>query len=278
LGERALRVALVIGAHANKDGQAYPGLSRIASITNIDKRGLYREINAIKRAGLIRIEHRFHPSGEAASNRYWLNFDEQVSSEETTPPAPPELVSSREATGAAQRSDTVPPPETIPVARRGDRRESRTDILIVKETEGAASHESVASSVTWGAEREVDSLFLKTGDLPSLGRSAPSASAPWCHTKSTGIPASGGVIHDTGAYEAEAKARKRANWLRSISAYVAKAYSPDASWPIWELMNKASQCWEELSKAEHGELDRLDKLMRQWRKETGQCRRRDRSL
>jgi hypothetical protein len=131
-------VAAVLAAHANKDGLAYPGLTLMASLSGIDKRGLHREITALERAEFIRIEHRFHPSGEPASNYYWLIFDEQVSSKETTPPAASEQVSPPEATDVAPRNDTVPPPERIPVASADDRRESRTVILTAKGTEGAA--------------------------------------------------------------------------------------------------------------------------------------------
>src|SRR5215472_5358672 len=49
-----MRVLIAIAAHADKAGKAHPGLSRIASLAQIDRRNISRSIARLEKAGLIR--------------------------------------------------------------------------------------------------------------------------------------------------------------------------------------------------------------------------------
>ena len=85
VGARALRVLIAIAAHANEQRQAWPGQTKIAKLTGIDRRGVGREIAALVSAGLIRVEHRYDEAGDRDASIYTIVLDEGVSSVETTP-------------------------------------------------------------------------------------------------------------------------------------------------------------------------------------------------
>jgi hypothetical protein len=55
-GDRAWRVYIAIAGHADKTGRAFPALSRIATLTGIDRKRLPTIIDELELAGLIRRE------------------------------------------------------------------------------------------------------------------------------------------------------------------------------------------------------------------------------
>src|SRR5262249_12290492 len=65
-----VRVLIAIGAHADKVGNAHPGLSRIASVAQIDRRNVSRSIARLVKAGVIR--HQAKKSGSAYTIVYDL--------------------------------------------------------------------------------------------------------------------------------------------------------------------------------------------------------------
>jgi hypothetical protein len=85
IGARALRVLIAIASHADRGGQAYPSLARIAELTGIDRRGIPVEIAALVTAGLLLREPR---AGKTGANRYTIVFDKGVTRQDMTPDTP----------------------------------------------------------------------------------------------------------------------------------------------------------------------------------------------
>ena len=86
-----LRVLIAIASHASSDGQAYPSLARIASLTGIARKNISRSVSALERAGLLRHRLRKSETGAWANSVYQIVFDD-----------PPEV-------GLSNGSETTPP-------------------------------------------------------------------------------------------------------------------------------------------------------------------------
>jgi hypothetical protein len=65
------RVLACLALHADADGRAYPGMSRIAAMTGIQRKNVPRTLRRLVRLGMLRCD----PGGPGGSNVYMLVFD-----------------------------------------------------------------------------------------------------------------------------------------------------------------------------------------------------------
>jgi len=75
LSARVWRVLACIALHADKDGRAWPSLTTIAAITDIDRSKIPALIKRLIAAGLLRATRRRDHAGDAASTLYDIIFE-----------------------------------------------------------------------------------------------------------------------------------------------------------------------------------------------------------
>jgi hypothetical protein len=75
LSGRDWQILTCIALHADKEGGAFPSLSRISKITNIDRRHIPRSIARIEAVGLLRHHPRKSDTGAWANSVYEIVFD-----------------------------------------------------------------------------------------------------------------------------------------------------------------------------------------------------------
>ena len=68
-------VLLAICHHADKDGKAFPSLSRISELTGLAKRTISRKVAMLVEAGLITAEERTRPNGSHTSTLYSVDLN-----------------------------------------------------------------------------------------------------------------------------------------------------------------------------------------------------------
>ena len=66
-----LAVYSVLALHSNRGGYAWPSVSKIERFLGLSRRTVFRSLNALERARLIRRESR---EADAGQNKYRLNF------------------------------------------------------------------------------------------------------------------------------------------------------------------------------------------------------------
>jgi hypothetical protein len=76
LSARALRVLIAIAMHADVDGKAYPGLTRIAALAAIDRTKVPEAVRELTAVGLLKKRSRIDRHGDSDSNLYELVFED----------------------------------------------------------------------------------------------------------------------------------------------------------------------------------------------------------
>jgi hypothetical protein len=134
LTARDWRVLIAIASHANGDGLAWPGFSRIAELAAIDRTKVPPSVKKLSAAGLVRATRRRDEAGDAASTVYEILFDE------------PGVLPFRGTPVAADGNTVLPPVGTggVPTGgtlidqyqnrlpnKRSARREPRADVSMI---------------------------------------------------------------------------------------------------------------------------------------------------
>jgi DNA-binding MarR family transcriptional regulator len=82
IGAPALRILIVIAAHADSEDRACVSMASLAELTGINRGNIASVINELERFGLISRERRRRPNGSSAINRYTVL--QQDAAEEST--------------------------------------------------------------------------------------------------------------------------------------------------------------------------------------------------
>lgn len=95
LGSAAIRVLLVLGTYANRDGWCYPSMATIAKRLGISEAAIRKQIRLLERYGYLRVEHRQRENGSTTTNLYRILHDVDIPPEhdrlqEGEPEVPPE--------------------------------------------------------------------------------------------------------------------------------------------------------------------------------------------
>lgn len=114
LSGAALRVLLVLAAHANKNHEAWPSLTTIGRFTGLNHRTVLRAVATLEEASLIERNVRLNPAGDHASNLYRTCFSGSVEKpiqnqlgEKPEPPIKNETIEKRTCSDAGRgESDT----------------------------------------------------------------------------------------------------------------------------------------------------------------------------
>ena len=72
IGAVGLAVYAILARHADKQGQAHPGLSRFHKLAGLTKPTVRKYLKLLQKTGLITIGTRLSPDGDADSNLYTL--------------------------------------------------------------------------------------------------------------------------------------------------------------------------------------------------------------
>jgi hypothetical protein len=75
LSARDLRVFIAISSHADGEGRAFPSMTRIATLTGVDRCKVPASIKRLVNAGLLSARHRRDESGDFASTVYQVTFE-----------------------------------------------------------------------------------------------------------------------------------------------------------------------------------------------------------
>jgi hypothetical protein len=77
------RVLIAVASHVNGNGQAYPSLARIASLTGIARNHIPRSIKRLEAAELLQHQHQRREDGAGGwdRNTYQINYDEEAPKE-----------------------------------------------------------------------------------------------------------------------------------------------------------------------------------------------------
>jgi hypothetical protein len=168
LGRREYQVLIAIAGHADKNGHAYPSMTRIASRAGLDRSKVPSAIAKLEAAGLVRKRPHTSEHGDPNSNLYEL------------------VVMPEEAPGVPRGGNTVLPQEEAPGLARGGNltdqvTDKRTDPSLsrVRAEGGAAIDEfekfqPKPEVLTLAGERGIDA----PGCLRLLEEKHPSASGP----------------------------------------------------------------------------------------------------
>ncbi|MEJ0068331.1 MAG: helix-turn-helix domain-containing protein [Pseudomonadota bacterium] len=120
----ALRVLIALGAHAGRDGQAWPSLSTLSLRTGVDRRKISTATAELEHAGFIRRSRRKADHGDHTSTLYEMVYEDWPAAPIEVPDGPCAGAMAGPRTGATlarqqgapggapTRAQTAQPPET----------------------------------------------------------------------------------------------------------------------------------------------------------------------
>jgi hypothetical protein len=180
----------VIGLHADKDGRAFPSMSRIAEIIGMKRKNIPRTIKRLEECALLRRRRVPRPAGGWV-NHYELVFEPigVLNGEDT---ASEHVLSTEDTDGEHVLNGEDAEPGACP--QNGARRVLTGEALTTQGTEEAYQEETQTVAVGVNGGR-----VLNTADT----KADPAATCPWYVTNSTGFKICGKPAVDDGGYCAE---------------------------------------------------------------------------
>lgn len=167
LGAAALKVLLVLGTHADREGWCFPSQDTVADRLGVSRQAVGKQIAALARLGYLEIHKTLRPDGRQGVNRYRVLYDPELPAERDTslrdggnltlpPGQPPGVAAGATPRGCGKREGPTENDETN--TQRARELSEDPEVSAFATRAGLSAHQVAAELEAWDRHRRARGL------------------------------------------------------------------------------------------------------------------------